>query len=147
MEVANYIKALLKFMCNISCLILWLAMAGTVVGQGTTRVGFYATSCPRVESIVQSTVRTHFQSDRTIAPALLRLHFHDCFVNGCDGSILIDGPNAEKSSVINSRVRGYNVIDDAKTQLEQTCPGVVSCADIVALAARDAVVLVSKQIF
>lgn len=132
---------------SISCF-LWIAMAAAitnqvlVVGQGT-RAAFYASSCPRVESIVQSVVRTHFQSDRTIAPALLRMHFHDCFVNGCDASILIDGANTEKTSIFNSNVRGYNVIDDAKTQLEQACPGVVSCADILALAARDAVVLAS----
>ncbi|KAL8536148.1 hypothetical protein ACS0TY_011691 [Phlomoides rotata] len=109
-------------------------------GQGT-RVGFYSSTCPRVESIVQSTVRSHFNADRAIAPGLLRMHFHDCFVQGCDGSILIDGTNTEKTAGPNRLLRGYEVIDDAKTQLEAACPGVVSCADILAIAARDSVVL------
>ncbi|RWR89902.1 peroxidase N1-like protein [Cinnamomum micranthum f. kanehirae] len=118
-----------------------LALSKTCVhGQGTL-VGFYSSSCPRAESIVRSTVQSHFQSDATIAPGLLRMHFHDCFVQGCDGSILIDGANTEKTAGPNLNLRGYDVIDDAKTQLEAACPGVVSCADILALAARDSVVL------
>ncbi|XP_051147138.1 peroxidase N1-like [Andrographis paniculata] len=109
-------------------------------GQGT-RVGFYSRTCPRAESIVQATVRSHFNGNRNIAPGLLRMLFHDCFVNGCDASILIDGAGTEKTAGPNLLLRGYEVIDDAKQQLEAACPGVVSCADILALAARDSVVL------
>lgn len=122
-------------------LTLFLATAATLVSGQGTRIGFYSISCPRAESIVTLTVSSHFRSDPTVAPALLRMHFHDCFVRGCDGSILLDGSNTEKTSIINSALRGYEVIDDAKRQLEQVCPGVVSCADIIALAARDSVVL------
>ncbi|KAF2295024.1 hypothetical protein GH714_030562 [Hevea brasiliensis] len=119
-------------------------MSATLVhGQGS-RVGFYATTCPRAESIVSSTVATHFRSNTAIAPALLRMHFHDCFVRGCDASVLIDGSNTEKTAPPNLGLRGYEVTDDAKTQLEAACPGIVSCADILALAARDSVVLLLK---
>ncbi|KAK6241390.1 hypothetical protein SCA6_006779 [Theobroma cacao] len=120
--------------------VLFHMVATLVKGQGT-RVGFYASSCLLAESIVSSAVQSHFQSDPSVGPALLRMHFHDCFVHGCDASILIDGPDSEKKAPPNLGVRGYKVIDDAKAQLEATCPGVVSCADILALAARDAVVL------
>ncbi|KAG8367392.1 hypothetical protein BUALT_Bualt16G0067200 [Buddleja alternifolia] len=110
-----------------------------LVVQGELKTGFYSSSCPKAESIVRSTVEAHFNKDSTLAAALLRLHFHDCFVQGCDGSILIDSASGERKAVQNLGLRGFEVIDDAKSQLEALCPAVVSCADILALAARDAV--------
>ncbi|XP_044463067.1 peroxidase 25-like [Mangifera indica] len=107
--------------------------------QGGLKPGFYSSSCPKAEVAVRSTVQSHFNKDPTIAPALLRLHFHDCFVQGCDGSVLITASLAEKNALLNIGLRGFEVIDDAKMQLEALCPSVVSCADILALAARDAV--------
>ncbi|RDX82654.1 Cationic peroxidase 2, partial [Mucuna pruriens] len=121
-------------------LLIALVIVNTVHGQGT-RVGFYSSTCPRAESIVKSTVRSYVSSDSTLAAGLLRLHFHDCFVQGCDASVLISDATTEKTAYGNLGLRGYEVIDDAKTQLEAACPGVVSCADILALAARDSVVL------
>lgn len=126
----------------IAVVFLFLAsVANSKHGQGT-RVGFYDRSCPTAEAIVKSTVQTHFNANSTIAPGLLRMHFHDCFVHGCDASILIDGPNTEKTARPNLNLRGYEAIDDAKARLEAVCPGTVSCADILALATRDVVVLV-----
>ncbi|XP_065864184.1 peroxidase 71-like [Euphorbia lathyris] len=124
--------------------IVLILICSPAEGQGT-RVGFYATTCPRAEAIVRSAVQAQLTSNPEIAPGLLRMHFHDCFVQGCDGSVLIDGPNTEKSAVQNSGLNGYNVIDNAKSQLEAACPGIVSCADILALAARDSVVLTSGR--
>ncbi|KAL1291966.1 hypothetical protein HN51_060442 [Arachis hypogaea] len=108
------------------------------------RLGFYGVSCPKAEAIVRDVVQRHFNKDRSITAALLRMHFHDCFVRGCDASLLIDptgNRSSEKDAVPNRTVRGYDVIDDAKSILERACPETVSCADIISLATRDAVAL------
>ncbi|KAI9121388.1 hypothetical protein K1719_008421 [Acacia pycnantha] len=106
------------------------------------QVGFYSETCPDAESIVRKVVNGAVSSDPNMAPVLLRLHYHDCIVEGCDGSILIEnGKKSEKNAFGHEGVRGFDVIEKAKSELEATCPGVVSCADIVALAARDAVSL------
>ncbi|KZV38034.1 peroxidase 43-like [Dorcoceras hygrometricum] len=111
--------------------------------QAQLQVGFYAGSCPNAEAIVSGVVQEAVVSDENTAPVLLRLHFHDCFVQGCEGSILIDTGAAtdERHAFGHQGVRGFDIIEKAKAQLESACPRTVSCADIVALAARDAVVL------
>ena len=67
-------------------------------------------------------------------------------VQGCDASLLLDNSSSivsEKGSNPNSNsARGFEVIDEIKVALETACPGTVSCADILALAARDSTVLV-----
>jgi peroxidase len=100
---------------------------------------FYATSCPDVLHIVKAEVKKAVRVELRMAASLTRLHFHDCFVNGCDGSILLDNSptiQSEKYSLPNNNsVRGFEVIDAIKTALEAACPQTVSCADIVAIAA------------
>uniref|UniRef100_A0A453NFE5 Plant heme peroxidase family profile domain-containing protein n=1 Tax=Aegilops tauschii subsp. strangulata TaxID=200361 RepID=A0A453NFE5_AEGTS len=44
------------------------------------RMGFYDKSCPAAERIVGDYVRLHVRRVPTVAPALLRTHYHDCFV-------------------------------------------------------------------
>ncbi|KAI3523247.1 hypothetical protein L1887_01307 [Cichorium endivia] len=113
------------------------------LAYGGLQYGFYNGKCRAsdVEGIVRRTVYSKFLTDRKIAPALIRMQFHDCFVNGCDASILLDGPNSEKTAPPNLSVRGYEVIDAAKAAVEKVCPGVVSCADIIVMATRDVVAL------
>ncbi|XP_035546338.1 cationic peroxidase 1-like [Juglans regia] len=105
---------------------------------------YYATKCPRALSTIRTAVNNAVVKEHRMGASLLRLHFHDCFVNGCDASVLLDdtssftgektaGPNADS-------LRGFEVIDTIKSQMESICPGVVSCADILAVAARDSVV-------
>lgn len=69
------------------------------------------------------------------------------FVQGCDASILLDDSAAfvsEKRAKPNvNSLRGFTVIDIIKARLEEECPETVSCADILALVARGATVLVS----
>ncbi|XP_010550539.1 PREDICTED: peroxidase 57-like [Tarenaya hassleriana] len=108
------------------------------------RTGFYDSACPNAEKIVRQVVEKRFATDKSIPAALLRMHFHDCFVRGCDASILIDSTKSkpsEKTAGPNQSVRGFELIDEAKNLLEAQCPSTVSCADIITLATRDAVAL------
>lgn len=50
------------------------------VAHGPLRVGHYALSCPTAESIVRQAMERSMQQDRSIVAGVLRLHFHDCFV-------------------------------------------------------------------
>ncbi|KAI3911274.1 hypothetical protein MKW92_010580 [Papaver armeniacum] len=109
-------------------------------------VGFYDESCPRVEDIIyDELVKKMSPIPRNITiPGTLRLFFHDCYVQGCDGSVLIlptDDNNSERNASINLSLAGdaCDIVDKAKVALEKECPGVVSCSDILAILARDVV--------
>ncbi|KAG5241591.1 Peroxidase [Salix suchowensis] len=108
---------------------------------------FYRQNCPQAESIVRSTMAKIYSQQNDISFGLLRLLFHDCFIKGCDASVFLDDSNGNKNHSVerqatpNKTLRGINEIDMIKEELENACPGVVSCADTLALATRDAVVL------
>ncbi|XP_058732559.1 putative Peroxidase 48 [Vicia villosa] len=112
--------------------------------QSLLQYDFYRDSCPHAERIVRSTIHRLHKSTPSLIPAIIRLAFHDCFIQGCDASILLDDDDyidSEKESPLNGNLKGFDVIETIKSNLEEACPGIVSCADIVVLAARDCVVL------
>nr|UGB90603.1 secretory plant peroxidase [Sinopodophyllum hexandrum] len=106
---------------------------------------FYTKSCPNLQNIVRKVMAQAINKEARMGASILRLHFHDCFVNGCDASILLDDTSkftGEKNAGPNQNsARGFEVIDSIKTQVEAACKTTVSCADILAIAARDGVVL------
>lgn len=127
-------------------LLLILTVVTATLDQANSQLStkYYKSTCPKALSIVRAGVTAAIKNETRIGASLLRLHFHDCFVNGCDGSVLLDDTAnfiGEKTAVPNNNsARGFNVVDQIKANLEKACPGVVSCADILAIAARHSVV-------
>ncbi|CAL5348630.1 unnamed protein product [Camellia sinensis] len=107
---------------------------------------FYESECPKLESIVRKHLKKVFKEDIGQAAGLLRVHFHDCFVQGCDGSVLLEGsasgPSEQEAPPnLSLRATAFEIINDLRALVHKECGRVVSCADITALAARDSVYL------
>ncbi|RVW46540.1 Peroxidase 31 [Vitis vinifera] len=115
-------------------------------------VNYYQKACPRFSQIMQDTITNKQITSPTTAAATLRLFFHDCFIEGCDASVLVSSTpfnKAERDADMNLSLPGdgFDVVVRAKTALELACPGVVSCADILAVATRDLVTMVGGPFY
>lgn len=123
-------------------LVVLMAMNGA---EANLSPHFYQTRCPNVQDIVRQAVMKKISQTVVTIPATLRLFFHDCFVEGCDASVLIASRShdAEKDAPDNMSLAGdgFDTVIKAKEAVEKQCPGVVSCADILTIAARDVVAL------
>ncbi|KAG2613925.1 peroxidase 45-like [Panicum virgatum] len=107
---------------------------------------YYSSICPNLEVIVRSSVKQSMAQSPISAPAALRLFFHDCAVRGCDASIMIVNSNGDDEwrNPDNQSLKpeGFQVILNAKAAVDSDpqCQYKVSCADIMALAARESIV-------
>ncbi|XP_062114951.1 peroxidase 65-like [Humulus lupulus] len=105
---------------------------------------YYRETCPDFAKIIHDNIESKQFLHPAIAPGTLRLFFHDCMVEGCDASVLISSNEAkttERDADANHSLSddAFDVVVSAKATLEQSCPGIVSCADILAQTTRDLV--------
>ncbi|CAK9161101.1 unnamed protein product [Ilex paraguariensis] len=118
--------------------IVTLAFFVLFIGSSSAQLStnFYSQSCPRLFPPVKSVVQSAISKEARIEGPYN--------VHGCDGSLLLDDTSSftgEKRAAPNvNSVRGFDVVDNIKSAVENVCPGVVSCADILAIASRDSVV-------
>ncbi|KAL6201866.1 hypothetical protein ACLB2K_025578 [Fragaria x ananassa] len=140
------VKAQCLFVTVVSFSVVVSCMA-TDEALGNMEYDFYRSSCPQAETIVRTKMAWIYRQHRNVSAQLLRLFFHDCFIKGCDASVLLDDSNGntnhsiEKQATPNKSLKGFDNIDQIKEELENACPGVVSCADVLALATRDGIIL------
>ncbi|RLM84495.1 peroxidase 1-like [Panicum miliaceum] len=139
--------ALLVALLAVAALLCTTTTGGSAAAAGAGQpldVGYYNKTCSAAEEIVRNETAAAVRESPDLAAALLRLHYHDCFVQGCDASVLLDSTptnTAEKDAMPNGSLRGFDLVARVKDRLERACPATVSCADILALMARDAVAL------
>ncbi|XP_066372849.1 peroxidase 45-like [Miscanthus floridulus] len=122
-------------------------LAFTPMAVAELRPDYYAGVCPNLESIVRGAVQQSVALSPLAAPATLRLFFHDCAVRGCDASVMLinaAGDDEWRSpDGMTLKLEGFSTVMNAKAAVDSDpqCRNRVSCADILALAARDSVFL------
>ncbi|KAM1593273.1 hypothetical protein ACFX1Z_036656 [Malus domestica] len=104
---------------------------------------FYRDTCPQAEEVIREQVKLLYKRHKNTAFSWLRNIFHDCAVQSCDASLLLDSTRrslSEKEMDRSFGMRNFRYIEEIKEALERECPGVVSCSDILVLSAREGVV-------
>ncbi|KAJ6746658.1 PEROXIDASE 21 [Salix koriyanagi] len=119
-------------------------------GKSELQFNYYAQSCPRAEEIIKEQVVRLYSKHGNTAVSWVRNLFHDCMVKSCDASLLLEtvnGIESEKASPRSFGMRNFKYVNTIKAAVESECPMTVSCADIVALSARDGVVMLGGPRF
>ncbi|KAB2621843.1 peroxidase P7-like [Pyrus ussuriensis x Pyrus communis] len=71
-------------------LLLFFLISSSIVNASNNTFNPYSSKCPDVMTIIEGHVRNVVYEEPRMAASLLNLFFHDCFVNGCDASVLLD---------------------------------------------------------
>ncbi|GFP96157.1 peroxidase 6 [Phtheirospermum japonicum] len=133
-------------------LLLPLLLLASSAVESKLTLDYYKKTCPQFADIIQQVVADKQLAIPTTAAGTLRLFFHDCIVGGCDASLLVSSNafnKAERDNHLNMALPGdaFDVVTRAKTRLELSCPGIVSCADILAEATRDLISMVGGPFY
>ncbi|CAL4976687.1 unnamed protein product [Urochloa decumbens] len=138
--------AVLLALVAVQAAVLLSAVPSTEASE--LQVGYYSKKCKGLENVIKWHVIKALKANRRTGAALVRLLFHDCFVRGCDGSVLLDAsyenPHPEKEAPVNIGLAAFDLLEEIKAAVEDRCPGVVSCSDLLIYAARDASSILSN---
>ncbi|KAL9676291.1 hypothetical protein QQ045_004504 [Rhodiola kirilowii] len=119
-----------------------------ILGKGQLQLNYYSKTCPRAEEIIKNELVTIRDKIGTVAESFLRYLFHDCMVKGCDASLLLksNGIKSEQAAELSFGLRNFRYLEAIKEAIEHECPSTVSCADVLALAARDSIAVKVKRV-
>ncbi|TKY52905.1 Peroxidase 21 [Spatholobus suberectus] len=127
------------------CFLLLLLLLHFNLGKSQLQLNYYSKSCPKAEDIIKQQVTQLYNKHGNTAVSWVRNLFHDCMVKSCDASLLLDtvrnGVVSEQTSGRSFGMRNFKYVNTIKAAVEEECPLTVSCADIVALSARDGIAL------
>ncbi|KAL3628543.1 Peroxidase 21 [Castilleja foliolosa] len=119
-------------------------------GKSELQFNYYKESCPRAEEIIKEQVELLYYKHGNTAVSWIRTLFHDCIVGGCDASLLLEtvkgGVKSEQTASGNFGMRNFKYIKTIKDALEKACPVTVSCADIIALSAKEGSIMLKGPV-
>ncbi|XP_057426943.1 peroxidase 21 [Lotus japonicus] len=130
--------------CSNICFLLLLLLSHFNLGKSQLQLNYYSQSCPKAEEIIKQQVIKLYNEHGNTAVSWVRNLFHDCIVKSCDASLLLTtvrGVVSEQTSGRSFGMRNFKFVNTIKAAVEEECPLTVSCADIVALSARDGIVM------
>ncbi|KAF1877755.1 hypothetical protein Lal_00038064 [Lupinus albus] len=114
------------------------------IGKSQLQLNYYTNSCSKAEEIIKQQVFQLYNKHGNTAISWVRNLFHDCMVKSCDASLLLvtgGGVVSEQTAERSFGMRNFKYVNIIKDAVEQECPLTVSCADIVALSARDGIAM------
>ncbi|WVY90564.1 hypothetical protein V8G54_036078 [Vigna mungo] len=122
------------------CFLLLLLLPHFNLGKSQLQLNYYSKSCPKAEDIIKQQVTQLYHKHGNTAVSWVRNLFHDCVVQvrttASDGTLV-----SEQTSERSIGMRNFKYVNTIKAAVEEECPLTVSCADIIALSARDGISL------